>query len=349
MPRHSLRYTVVSVVTAVTSVGALPSPGAAAGDGASQRSCFPSQSLRSIAGEEIVKKGDHTFDGRAPTDTGTTATTVPAHLRGAIRRVTLPPGKKLIALTFDLCEQQGEVAGYDGAIFDYLRDQNVKATLFVGGKWMRSHAGRTEQLMLDPLFEIASHSDTHRNARIIDAATLHREIAGPQATYEARRAEIASRQCSGQGDGSTVAPAPRIALFRFPFGACNQQSLDAVNDAGLLAIQWDVSTGDPAKGQTAAAIANAMTHKTRPGSILISHANGRGWHTAAALPLAIPKLKAMGYTFVTVSELLAAGKPVVEQACYNDKPGDTDKYDTLFSLATKPKSDALPIPGATTP
>lgn len=348
MPCRNFYCAVLSVATFVACVGPL-SFRARAGEGAAPRSCFASQALKSIAGEEIVKKGDHTFDDPAPTATGATVSTVPAHLRGAIRRVTLPPGKKLIALTFDLCEQQGEVAGYDGAIFDYLRSQNVKATLFVGGKWMRSHAARTEQLMLDPLFEIANHSDTHRNARVIDATTLHNEIVGPQATYEAHRVAIASRQCSVDGDSSTVAPAPRIALFRFPFGACNQQSLDAVNDAGLLAIQWDVSTGDPAKAQTAEAIANAMTHNTRPGSILISHANGRGWHTAAALPLAIPKLKSMGYTFVTVSELLAAGKPVVEQACYNDKPGDTDKYDTLFLLATKPKSDALPKAGATNP
>src|SRR4029079_17741798 len=48
---------------------------------------------------------------------------VPPELRGSIRSVELPPGVKLIALTFDLCETTGDVAGYDGRIIDLLRAQ----------------------------------------------------------------------------------------------------------------------------------------------------------------------------------------------------------------------------------
>ncbi|MCM2264721.1 MAG: hypothetical protein NDI73_05950 [Desulfuromonadales bacterium] len=55
---------------------------------------------------------------------------------------------------------------------------------------------------------------------------------------------------------------------------------------------------------------------------MITHANGRGGHTAEALPLFIPKLRAMGYRFVTVSELLAMGEPVTADECYELKPGD---------------------------
>ena len=46
---------------------------------------------------------------------------VPTPLRGSIRSVELPPGEKLIALTFDLCETDGVAAGYDGRIVDLLR------------------------------------------------------------------------------------------------------------------------------------------------------------------------------------------------------------------------------------
>ena len=41
------------------------------------------------------------------------------------------------------------------------------------------------------------------------------------------------------------------------------------------------------------------------------------------------QLKAQGYTFVTVSELLAAGTPEIVSTCYNVKFGDTDRYDNL--------------------
>ena len=87
--------------------------------------------------------------------------------------------------------------------------------------------------------------------------------------------------------------------------------------------------------------------RARPGSIIIAHANGRGYHTAEALPRAIAGLKAKGYEFVTVSELLAAGKPVVEQICYDSRPGDTDRYDHFLKKPVK-KVARAPAP-ATNP
>jgi hypothetical protein len=109
-----------------------------------------------------------------------------------------------------------------------------------------------------------------------------------------------------------------------------------------------VSTGDPAPTQSAQAIARQILRSTRPGSIVIGHANGRGFNTAAALPLAIPKLKAQGYRFVTVSELLAAGTPEIVSACYNLKPGDTDRYDNLATAFRRnlPKAAAAKRAGS---
>ncbi len=301
--------------------------------------------------EKLPKKGIRTFDRLERERPLAAHAPVPPGLRGAIRRVELPKGsRKLVALTLDLCEQTGEIAGYDGAIFDYLRRERVKATLFTGGKWMRSHEPRARQLIIDPLFEMANHGWAHRNLRLLTGTGLRDEIVGPQRAYEAVRADLlndkglAADQCLSP-DASLRVPA-RIGLFRFPFGACNAAALDAVNDAGLLAIQWDLSTGDPSPTQSARAIADAMIRNAKPGSIIIAHANGRGFNTAAALPIAIPKLRALGFEFVTVSELLAAGRPVIAQSCYDSRPGDTDRYDALFAL--KPPRPAAPgtIPGA---
>jgi len=291
--------------------------------------CFPPAELAASPGEKAPRKGQHAFDRPEPSRRLAPFQPVPANLRGAIRRVSLPPGKKLVALTLDLCEQPGEIAGYDGAIIDYLRKEGVKATLFVGGKWLRSHERRARQLMADPLFEIANHSAAHRNLRLLSGKRLAEEIDEPQRAYEAIHESFAANQCTLQSPEAWHSVPKRMSLFRFPFGACNKASLDAVNDAGLLAIQWDVSTGDPSPTQSAKAIAREILKSTRPGSIVIGHANGRGFHTAEALPLAIPKLKAQGYTFVTVSELLAAGAPELASTCYNLRPGDTDRYDNL--------------------
>ena len=255
-------------------------------------------------------------------------TAIEAARRGAIRRVELEPGAgKLVALTFDLCEQTGEIAGYDGAIIDYLREQAIDATLFAGGKWMLTHGERAQQMMAHSRFEMANHGWAHRNTRLLDGPALHDEVVKPQLAYEEMRARLGARQCVKGNEDSLATVPRRLGLFRFPFGACNDAALQAVGEAGLLAVQWDVSSGDPS--QSAAAITADVLRQVRPGSIVLFHANGRGAHTAEALPLLIPKLKAMGYRFVTVGALLAAGRPVITPTCYDSRPGDTDKYDRL--------------------
>lgn len=326
----------------LASLAALAVPALAEGGGL-RAMCFTPLELAARRGEKTPVKRQYAYDKPATMRTLAPFQPVPAGLRGAIRRVNLPAGSpKLIALTFDLCEQPGEIAGYDGAIVDYLRANGVKATFFTGGKWMRSHAERTRQLISDPLFEMASHAEAHRNLRLLSGKPLSEEIAGPQRAFEAAREDLGQSQCIAARPDLAARLAPRLSAFRFPYGACNAAALNAVNDAGLLAIQWDVSSGDPSPAQSAQAIAR-MLLRARSGSIVVMHANGRGHHTAAALPLALPKLKQQGYQFVTVSELVAAGTPEVVSSCYDSRPGDTDKYDMpLFAQHRVARRSATP-------
>ena len=305
---------------------------ASAGDKKLLDACFSPAALAAVAGEEAIARGNRAFDAQIKISGFTPASPVPDALRGAIRRVNLPSGEKAIALTFDLCEQRGEVAGYDGRIFDYLRQQGVKATFFAGGKWMVSHQPRIAQLMADPLFEIGNHTETHANLRLLQPAAVNQQVLAPQKAYEDARARFVTQQCVASMPEAMSSIPEQPKLFRFPYGACNDASMKAVNDAGMLAIQWDVATGDPDPHTPAARIAEAMVNEAKPGSIIVNHANGRGWHTAEALAIAIPKLKAKGYKFVTVSELMTMGKPVITSECYDRKPGDTNRYDFLGAL-----------------
>jgi peptidoglycan-N-acetylglucosamine deacetylase len=305
---------------------------AAARDDAMLHACYSPEVLAGVAGEEKIARGNRSFDAPIKVAGLRPASPVPDALRGSIRRVDVPKSEKVIALTFDLCEQRGEIAGYDGRIFDYLRQQRVKATFFAGGKWMVSHRARIEQLMADPLFEIGNHTETHPNLRLLNEAAIRQQVLAPQKAYQDARADLAGKQCvATSAEGMTGIP-ELPTLFRFPYGTCNEASLKAVNDAGMLAIQWDVATGDPDPHEPAARIAAAMVNEAKPGSIIVNHANGRGWHTADALEIAIPKLKAHGYRFVTVSELLAMGKPVIAAECYDRRPGDVNRYDFLGAL-----------------
>ncbi len=246
-------------------------------------------------------------------------TPVSPSLRGLIESVELPPDQKLLALTFDLCEESGYVSGYDGRIVDLLRAHGIKATFFAGGKWIETHPERAAQLIADPLFEVGSHGLRHADLSKTNDARTEEEITLTEAAYARAKTALDARQCVL----GTAAPAPpeQLTLFRFPYGRCNAKSFAAAGDAGLLAVQWDVVTGDPDLYVSAKTIANTILTRAHPGAIVVAHANGRGRNTAEALAIALPKLKEQGYSFVTVSELLAAGKPVIAQSCSQPKTG----------------------------
>ena len=264
---------------------------------------------------------------------------VPLAWRGSIRSVAVvnPPGseQRYVALTFDLCEKANEEAGYDAAVVNTLRREGAQATFFAGGKWMRSHEDKTLQLMADPLFEVGNHGWTHGNLRVLQGEEMREQIVWTQAEYELLWDRLANLDCVRRLDPSEIARVPSsLKVFRFPYGACNQDALDALTEYGLSAIQWDVVSGDPAPGQTPAMLTRAVVERVKPGSIVIMHANGRGRSTAAALPTIIRELRERGFSFVTVSELLHLGKPVAVDECYEVRPGDNARYDTLFGRGT---------------
>jgi len=318
------------ITLSATFIGLCIFPANAFGGEAQLLRCWKSSDLkvkpreqfakRSKAGSKLTFK-DYTFRGLPE---------IQKLMRGSIRRVSLRDDQKLVAITFDLCEGPFEIAGYDGSVIDYLREKKVKATLFVGGKWLENHKERAAQLIADPLFEIGSHGWSHRNLRGMTGVRLWAEIERVQFAYERAYDNLLARQCmksTGLGLFKTNFGKPRkLSLFRFPFGTCSKEALTSVNKRGMLAVQWDVVTGDPAFGQSAKRIASVVLARTKPGSIIIAHANGRGRNTAKALPLFIPKLRSKGYKFVTVSELLKSGTPQIAKTCYENRPGDNSHY-----------------------
>jgi peptidoglycan-N-acetylglucosamine deacetylase len=242
--------------------------------------------------------------------------------------------EKIVALTFDLCERNLERTGYDAEIVNYLRDNEIKATFYAGGKWMRSHPEKTMQLMADPLFEIGNHAWTHGNMAVLKGQKMREQIVWTQAQYELLRDELQKRNCVVPSEFEKIPPVP--LTFRFPYGRCNRASLNALAEYGLPAIQWNVVTADPWSKQTVKGIVNAVS-QIKPGSIIIAHANGRGHKTAQALPKVVKKIRAQGYKFVTITELLNSpnSKVVTKKTCYELKPGDNNRYDRIFKEGTE--------------
>lgn len=256
---------------------------------------------------------------------------VPPAWCNSLREVEPRDRRRVIALTFDLCERPRERTGYDAALVNYLRANRIPATFFAGGKWLRSHPEPAMQLMADPLFEIGSHGWSHANHRVIPAEEGVRQVEWAQAEYELLWERLAARPCARAAGDAAMARIPPIPLlYRFPYGACDAAALDLLAEQGLPAVQWSIVTADPSPHRSAALIAATVLQRARPGAIVIGHANGRGHRTAEALALFVPKLREQGYEFVTVSDLLTFGRAVAATECYEERPGDNKKYDQLF-------------------
>ena len=156
------------------------------------------------------------------------------------------------------------------------------------------------------------------------------EMAGERAGYDANIVNYLRQhgvKATFYAGGKWMRSHPEKTL---QFGTCTAENLHLLEKLKLPAVQWSIVTGDPSPGQGAAAIASAVLSQAKPGAIVIAHANGKGWHTAEALPLFIPPLQQQGYRFVTVGELLRSASQVeTSNLCYELKPGDNARYDRL--------------------
>ena len=193
--------------------------------------------------------------------------------------------KPYVALTFDLCQKPELPAWFDQGIYDVLMKYDVPATFFMGGDWMRTHVDETLLLASNPKFELGNHSWSHPDLPGLSEEIISKEILKTQNLLY----QLTGRQAR---------------LFRLPAGLYDDLTLSVIAWHGLYTIQWDVETGDPDPEIDAARMNWAVRERVQNGSIIIMHANGRGWHTAEALPEMIAYLRGEGYTLVTVSQLL---------------------------------------------
>jgi peptidoglycan-N-acetylglucosamine deacetylase len=195
-----------------------------------------------------------------------------------------------VALTFDMCQDPLYPAGFDAAVVDVLQQYEAPATFFMGGDWMRTHPEETKLLAANPNFELGNHSWSHADFTQLSEEEIDQEI---------EQTEDMLFQLTGR----------HTRLFRLPLGLYNEQILHIIAGHGLYTIQYDSVSGDPDPKFDAATILAEVQRTARKGSIIILHGNGRGWHTAEALPLIIDYLKSKGYTLVTVSQLIGLKPP----------------------------------------
>ncbi|MFJ7077444.1 polysaccharide deacetylase family protein [Streptomyces sp. NPDC098781] len=212
-------------------------------------------------------------------------------------------GAKTVALTFDadMTADQGPRAAR-GERFDNpgliaaLRELKVPATVFMTGRWAEEYPRQARSIGRDRLFEVANHSYSHY-AFTDDCYGL------PTIGEERMRADVERAYAVFRKVGVRDA----MPYFRFPGGCYDRRALEALTAVGVTAVQWDVVSGD-AFATDARAVTQGVLDEVRPGSVVVLHCTRSAAPTTERVVRSVvPKLRAEGFRFVKVSELIAAG------------------------------------------
>jgi peptidoglycan-N-acetylglucosamine deacetylase len=184
-----------------------------------------------------------------------------------------PRDRKVVALTFD-----DGPSDYTDDFLRVLREKDVPGTFFEVGQVMPGREDVMRQILAQGS-ELGDHTMDHVEY------PGYAQIAGAAQRIEAY---THFRPC----------------LFRPPGGAVDSGVVATAGELQMRTITWDVDPQDWSTPGTEAIYANVVGH-AQPGSIILMHDGGgpRG-ETLAALPRIIDTLRARGYRFATVTELL---------------------------------------------
>lgn len=193
---------------------------------------------------------------------------------------------KVVALTFD----DGPNEPYTGQVLDILRREHVTATFFLIGANVRRSPESVVRIVRDG-HVVGNHSDSHPlRLAFEDTPRIHEEIDAAEQTIHAAGGRYPS-------------------LFRPPQGLRSPWLLSVVEADSLVTVTWDDAPEDWDPWPAAELVRRTLA-QAHPGAIILLHdgmnltKDADQSQTVKALPTIIDSLRARGYRFVTVPELL---------------------------------------------
>ena len=205
------------------------------------------------------------------------------HLLPSLRISRGPAASHTVALTFD----DGPDPAWTPLVCDLLRRHDVRASFFLVGQ----RAGRAPRLvraLVEEGHEVGNHGWSHRSLWLCPPGQTRAEIVRAHETLEA---------LTGQP--------PRF--FRPPWGMVNAALPAALRACGERALLWSVQP-EGLRPVSAALQVDRVLRRVHGGAIVNLHdAEGTAGAPARlveALPRMIEGLRAAGYAFATVGELM---------------------------------------------
>lgn len=176
-----------------------------------------------------------------------------------------------VYLTFD----DGPNGDDTDRVLEVLADNDARATFFAVGQSLEDDPARGLRIMAEG-HVLANHTWSHPDLTELSRAEVDWEIAS------------AAWMLDDLGSGAPC--------FRPPYGSSNAEVDDAIADAGLNKLMWNVDTEDWRRPGVDA-IADVLLGAA-PGDVVLMHdGGGDRSQTVEALEIALPRLAERGYRF----------------------------------------------------
>lgn len=179
---------------------------------------------------------------------------------------------------------------YIPSMLNTLRKENVKATFFFDGSWLKKNTDVAKQIQAEG-HEISNHAYTHPKMSQLDRRSAYNQIAKTEALLK-----------------STLNVTNH--WFAPPSGDFNQMTVDVAAEQGLKTVLWTLDTIDWTHPPAYAIIRKVRT-RVEPGSLILMHPTDS---SSAALQGMITAIKQKGLMLGTVSETLSPKRTSLVEA-----------------------------------
>jgi poly-beta-1,6 N-acetyl-D-glucosamine synthase len=215
--------------------------------------------------------------------------------------------EKAIALTFD----DGPAEPYTSQILDILKRNKVAATFFVMGEHVLEHP-KLLQRIYDEGHDIGNHSFSHPDLSLVTKNRVALELNAAQRAIQ-----------SVLGRSVTLFRPPYISESS-PLSSREFRVITIAHDLGYSTvgisnngrdwIKYDAREDGSEYERTGDDVAEEILSKIElmPGNAILLHDGPKEReNSVAAVAILIPKLKALGYSFITIHELMGVPRETI--------------------------------------
>lgn len=197
---------------------------------------------------------------------------------------SLPKARGMIALTFD----DGPHPRYTRQILEILKREKIKATFFVVGENINYYDEGIIEEIINGGHELGNHTFNHEHTKDMSEADFYADVT---------RCHNLVKEKYGY----------EMKIFRPPEGYIDEKVKNIARELDYSIIVWSIDTKDWEHAGVDLIVGNVEKNASDGDIILMHDYVSKPNTTISALERVVKNLKSEGYSFVTVSELIAQG------------------------------------------